>query len=301
MWGTTTEYLTNAISKAKFGTLDKVKDHPERNKAAGEAAQTFVSALGMALSKFQVGAKDGARRLEWPDSLDTAILGADRKLTALGIQQLQEGNCTWALVTVCDAACVTQGPQDRKGGATSAEQEARICMLEEELHKLKSHVTDTVEVRQELQTVKIATNCESKASMVVEQLENKLKLGNLEASVHGFSKVKSRPENLKAIMTHLAGLQLTTRLSHVSGECIQPNPGAKQKMFAGRSLDTSKPHWSTKEIGHLHSQGQQETRQEPHVFLVLRIFGPHQQHLLHPLLPRKEPFHLICWGTPTRL
>ena len=60
-------------------------------------------------------------------------------------------------------------------------------MLEQELHKLKSHVTDTVEVRQELQTVKIATNCASKASMVVEQLENQLKLGNLEASVQGFA------------------------------------------------------------------------------------------------------------------
>ena len=64
--------------------------------------------------------------------------------------------------------------------------------------------------------------------MVVEQLENQLKLGNLEASVHGFSKGKSRLENLKAIMTHLEGLKLTIRLSHVSGEVIQPNPGAKQ-------------------------------------------------------------------------
>ena len=34
MWRTTLEYLTNAISKAEFGTLDKVKGHPERNKAA---------------------------------------------------------------------------------------------------------------------------------------------------------------------------------------------------------------------------------------------------------------------------
>ena len=75
--------------------------------------------------------------------------------------------------------------------------------------------------------------------MVVEQLENQLKLGNLEASVLGFSKGKSRPENLKAIMTHLEGLKLTIRLSHVSGEVIQPNPGA----------GTSSPHCSTKERG----------------------------------------------------
>ena len=37
-------------------------------------------------------------------------------------------------------------------------------MLEQELHRLKSHVTNTVKVRQELQTVKIAANCASKAS-----------------------------------------------------------------------------------------------------------------------------------------
>ena len=60
MWGTTSEYLTNVISKAEFGTLDKVQGHPERNKAASKAAQAFVNSLAMALSTFQVGAKDGA-------------------------------------------------------------------------------------------------------------------------------------------------------------------------------------------------------------------------------------------------
>ena len=127
-------------------------------------------------------------------------------MTALCIDQLKQPNSIWALVPICDVACVTQGLRDQKRGATPAEQEARISMLEQELHRLKSHVTNTVEVRQELQTVKIAANCESKASMVVEQLENHLKLGILEASVQGFRKGKSRPENLKAIMTHLTGL-----------------------------------------------------------------------------------------------
>ena len=63
--------------------------------------------------------------------------------------------------------------------------------------------------------------------MVVEQLENHLKLGNLEASIQGFNKSKSRQENQKAIMTHLTGLQLTTRLSNVFCDVIQPNPGGK--------------------------------------------------------------------------
>ena len=108
----------------------------------------------MALSKIQVGAKkDGARRLKWSDSINTAILGADKKLTALGIKQLKQPNCIWHLVPICDAACVTQSLRDQNGGATPAEQEARISMLEQELHRLRSHVTNTDEVRQELQTV----------------------------------------------------------------------------------------------------------------------------------------------------
>ena len=49
LWDKTGEYLTNAISKAEFGTLDKVKDHPERYKAASEAARAFVNSLAMAL------------------------------------------------------------------------------------------------------------------------------------------------------------------------------------------------------------------------------------------------------------
>ena len=53
LWSSTLVYLTNTITNADFGTLDKVKDHPERNKAAGEAAQAFVNALGMAMSKIQ--------------------------------------------------------------------------------------------------------------------------------------------------------------------------------------------------------------------------------------------------------
>ena len=59
--------------------------------------------------------------------------------------------------------------------------------------------------------MKKGANFAAKVSMVVEQLENQLKLGNLEASVQGFNKSKSRPENQKAIITHLAGLQLATR------------------------------------------------------------------------------------------
>ena len=66
---------------------------------------------------------------------------------------------------------------------TSVITEARIYKLEQELHNLKSYVTNIVEVRQELQTVKIAANCAAKASVVVEQLENQLKLINLEASI----------------------------------------------------------------------------------------------------------------------
>ena len=60
--------------------------------------------------------------------------------------------------------------------------------------------------------------------MVEEQLENQLKLGNLEASVHGFNKSNSRQENQKANMTHLAGLQFATNLSNVSCDVIQSNP-----------------------------------------------------------------------------
>ena len=43
LWSSTLGYLSHTITTADFGTLDKVKDHPERNKAAGEAAQTFVN------------------------------------------------------------------------------------------------------------------------------------------------------------------------------------------------------------------------------------------------------------------
>ena len=194
--------------------LTRLRTIPKGTKLQTRLPKTFVNTLGMAISKIQVIAKkDEVRRLEWLDSLNTAILGADKKLKALGIDQLKQPNCIWALVPICDAACVSQSLKDQKGGATPAEQEARISMLEQELHRLKSHVTNTVEVRQELQTVKIAANCASKASMVVEQLENQLKLGNLEASVQGFSKSKSRPENLKAIMTHNTGLHLSTKLS----------------------------------------------------------------------------------------
>ena len=116
MWSTTLAYLTQAILDADFGTLDKVKDHFERNKSAGEAAQAFVNGLGMAISEVAKGTDDQeGKRLEWPDSLNTAILGADKKLTALGIVQLKQPN------SICDAACVTQGLRDQKEGATPAE------------------------------------------------------------------------------------------------------------------------------------------------------------------------------------
>ena len=75
--------------------------------------------------------------------------------------------------------------------------------------------------------MKIAANCAAKASVAVEQLENQLKLGNLETSFQGFYKTKSRPENQKAIMTHLAGLQLATKLSNDSCDVIQPGPVGK--------------------------------------------------------------------------
>ena len=82
------------------------KDHSERNKAAGEAAQAFVNALGMAISEIiKVADKQEVRRLEWPVSLNTAIFGADKKLTASGIKNLKEPNSKWALVPICDAAC----------------------------------------------------------------------------------------------------------------------------------------------------------------------------------------------------
>ena len=51
LWSTTLTYLMHAIKTADFGTLDKVKDHSEMNKAAGDAAQAFVSTLVMAISK----------------------------------------------------------------------------------------------------------------------------------------------------------------------------------------------------------------------------------------------------------
>ena len=127
--------------------------------------------MAMALGFFQKGG-DGFKKLEWPSSLDSAVLGAEKKLTAEGINKLTESNCTWALVPVCDSACVTEAQGDQRGGATPAERDARICRLEEELHKLKSHVSETIEVRQKLTTVKSADNCASEASMVVEQLEN---------------------------------------------------------------------------------------------------------------------------------
>ena len=47
-------------------------------------------------------------------------------------------------------------------------------------------------------------------------------------NVHGFSKGNSKPENLKLVVTHLANLKLSIRLSNVSGEVIQPNKNAKQ-------------------------------------------------------------------------
>ena len=88
--------------------------------------------------------------MEWPDSLNTAILGAEKKLTAEGIAKLKDPYNMWALVPICDAACVTPNLKDQKEGATHTEQEARFNKHEQELHNLKSYVTNTVEVRQEL-------------------------------------------------------------------------------------------------------------------------------------------------------
>ena len=62
--------------------------------------------------------------------------------------------------------------QNQKGGATDAEQEARIDKLELKLFNLKGLITNTVQVRQEQHTIKIASKCAAKASVVVEQLKS---------------------------------------------------------------------------------------------------------------------------------
>ena len=118
MWSTTLAYFTHPILDADFGTLDKVKDHFERNKSAGEAAQAFVNGLGMAISEVAKGTDDQeGKRLEWPDSLNTAIIGADKKLTTQGIAKLKDPYNMWSLVPICDAACVIPSLKYQKRGA----------------------------------------------------------------------------------------------------------------------------------------------------------------------------------------
>ena len=226
MWAVTRKHIVTTMLDADYGTLAKIKGHKDRTAAALEAAQTYTNGLAMVIGNIQRGAWKGD--LQWPSMLDSAVLGPDKKLTIEGIKKLLENNNMWGLVPVCDAACTTDPKCDPRGEATPAERDARIDRLEAELFRLNNHVTGTIEVRQELQTVKIAANCASKASTVVELLETQLKIGNLEASVHGFSKGNSKPENLKLVMTHLENLKLSIRLSNVSGEVIQPNKNAKQ-------------------------------------------------------------------------
>ena len=74
--------ILTSILAADFGTLDKVKHQPERNEAASEFAQAFTIALTMALSEVLKGRNpQTGKGLEWPDSLNIAILGVDKKLS----------------------------------------------------------------------------------------------------------------------------------------------------------------------------------------------------------------------------
>ena len=133
-------HILTSILTEDFGTLDMVKHHPERNKAA----QAFTFALTMALSEVLKGRNpQTGKGLEWPDSLNIAILGVDKKLSTEGISKLKEPYNMWALFPICDAACVTPSVTCQKGGANPAEQEARINKLELELHNLKSYIINS--------------------------------------------------------------------------------------------------------------------------------------------------------------
>ena len=113
-------HIMTSILAADFGILDKVKHHPERNNAASEAAKAYVIALAIAVSEASKGPQTG-KVLEWPESLNTEILGAEKKLTAEGIAQLKDPYNMWALVPISDAACVTPSlkDQNRRQGLTS--------------------------------------------------------------------------------------------------------------------------------------------------------------------------------------
>ena len=64
---------------------------------------------------------------------------------------------------------------------------------------------------------------------MVELLENQVKIGNLEASVQGFNKGNAKPDNVRLLVTHLESLKLSTRMSNISVEVIQPNKGATKQ------------------------------------------------------------------------
>ena len=68
MWNTALAHITTSILDADFGTLDKVKHHSERNKAASEAAQTYVNALAMVV-------KEASRGWNGPTALTLQSLG----------------------------------------------------------------------------------------------------------------------------------------------------------------------------------------------------------------------------------
>ena len=77
--------------------------------------------------------------------------------------------------------------------------------------------------------------------------------------MQGFSKGKSRPENQKVNMTHLTGLQLATRLSHVLCEVIQPNSGVKQfshLAILNFSTQGEGELSKTRKVGRTHAQHQ---------------------------------------------
>ena len=114
IWSIARGHIVTIMLVADYGTLDKIKGHKDRGTAVLDAAQTYTNGLAVAMGNFQKGG-DGYRELEWPSMLDSAVLGPEKKLTFEGIKKLLESNCKWALVPVCDTACVTDPKCDPRG------------------------------------------------------------------------------------------------------------------------------------------------------------------------------------------
>ena len=145
MCAVTRKHIVTSMLDADYGTLDKIKGHKNRNAAALEAAQTYTNGLAMVIGNIHRGAWKGD--LQWPDTLDSVVLGPNKKLTTEGIKQLIVSKNMWSLVPVCDAACTTDPKCDPRGEATPAERDSRIDKLEAKLLRLNNHVTGTIEVR----------------------------------------------------------------------------------------------------------------------------------------------------------